>query len=120
MRILSLRVAPVARIFAILYGVLSPLAILVLMLSKPDYVRIPLGIVAPLVHLNFNFDIQTPTHFFTGILLVLFGIVCYIATGWLTGAALVLAFNFVSRRLGGIEANIMVSAVDNRSTVQSV
>src|SRR5262245_29329364 len=108
MRILSLRVTPVARVFAILYGVLSPLLVLGTMLSNPDYVRVPLGIVAPLVHLNFNFNLQTPTHFFTGVLLVLFGIACYIATGWLTGAALVLAFNFVSRRLGGIEANSIV------------
>jgi hypothetical protein len=108
MRIISLRVRPVARILAILYGVLSPLAVILMMFSGARYLRIPLGLIAPpLVYLNINFDIQHPTHFVTGILLVLFAAPCYAATGWLTGAAAVVCFNFISRLTGGIEASVL-------------
>ena len=121
MRIISLRVRPVARIFAILYGALSPFIVIGIMLSKGEYIRIPLGVVAPLLNLNFNFDFQTPTHFLTGTLVVLFGIACYVATGWLTGAALIVAFNFVSRRMGGIESNIIVKdAVEHNVAAPTV
>lgn len=105
---MSLRVRPVARIFAILYGVVSPLIVILLIFSDAQYLRIPVGLVAPpLLYLNINFDIQHPRHFLTGILLVLFGATCYAATGWITGAAAVLSFNFIARRTGGIEASVL-------------
>lgn len=108
MRIMSLRIRPVAGILAILYGVLSPLAVILMMFSDAQYLRIPLGLIAPpLVYLNINFDIQHPTHFLTGILLVLFGAACYAATGWLTGVAAVVCFNFIARRTGGIEVSVL-------------
>lgn len=108
MRIMSLKVRPVARILAILYGVLSPFAVILMMFSNAQYLRIPVRLIAPpLVYLNINFDIQHPTHFLTGILLVLFGAACSAATGWLTGAAAVVCFNFIARRTGGIEASVI-------------
>lgn len=108
MRIISLRVTPVARVFAILYAALSPVSVILLLLSKADYLRIPLGIVAPpLFFLNINFNLQSPTHFVTGILLMLFAVVCYAVTGWLTGAAAVLCFNFIAHRTGGVEASVL-------------
>jgi hypothetical protein len=108
MRIMSLRVSPVARIFAIVYGVCSPFLLIGMALSKADYLRIPLGIIAaPLFFVNINFDIQHPTHILSAALLVLFAAACYAATGWLTGAALVLCFNFIARRTGGIQASVL-------------
>lgn len=108
MRIMSLRVGPVARIFAIIYGVSSPFLLIVMALSKADYLRIPLGIIAaPLFYVNINFDVQHPTHILSAALLVLFAAACYAATGWLTGAALVMCFNFIARRTGGIEASVL-------------
>jgi hypothetical protein len=78
-----------------------------LVLSKADTVRIPLGVVAPLAFLNINFDLPRPEHFWSGALFTLFAAVCYAITGWLTGAALVLCFNFIARRTGGIEASVL-------------
>jgi hypothetical protein len=110
MRIMSLKIRPAARIFAIIYAAASPISMLFMLLSKVDYVRVPLGLVAPpLIYLNINFDIQHPTHFFSGVLLGLFAILCYAITGWLTGAAAVLGFNFLARRMGGIEASVLTS-----------
>lgn len=108
MRITSLRIRPVAGVLAIGYGVLSPFMVIFAFLSKEEYVRIPLGVVAPLFSLNLNFDIQRPTHFFSGVLLMLLAVPCYVATGWLTGAAAVLVFNFIARRTGGIQASVLV------------
>ena len=109
MRILSLKVSPVARVFAILYAACSPMIVILMLLSKAEYLRIPLGLIAPpLTYLNINFDIQRPAHFVTGILFMFFGAACYAATGWVTGAIGVLCFNFVARRTGGIQAMVLV------------
>lgn len=110
MRIRSLRVGPVARTVAILYGVYSPLPTILAALSKAEYIRIPLGLIAaPLFYVNINFDILHPTHILSALFLTLFAAACYAATGWLTGAVAVLCFNFVVRRTGGIEASILTN-----------
>jgi hypothetical protein len=100
-------------VFAILYAGFSPLIVISMLLSKADYLRIPLGLVAPpLTFLNINFDIQRPEHFMSGMLFLLFGAACYAATGWLTGAAAVVCFNFIARRTGGIEASVLAKDSD--------
>jgi hypothetical protein len=110
MRIMSLKVRSVAQVFAILYAAFSPVIVISMVLSNATYFRIPLGIFAPpLTYLNINFDIQRPEHFLSGVLFMLFGAVCYAATGWLTGAVLVLCFNFIVRRTGGIEASVLTN-----------
>ena len=59
MLITSLRVRPVARVFAIFYAAFSPFIAISMLLSGADYLRIPLGLVAPpLTYLNINFNIQ--------------------------------------------------------------
>jgi hypothetical protein len=79
---------------------------------------LPVRIVARLFFLNFNLHLALPTHFVTGALSAVGASVCYTATGWLTGAAAVLAFNFVARRMGGIEASMLMKA--SRATGDSV
>lgn len=109
MRIMSLKIGPVARIAAIIYGAFSPFLIVLMALSKTEYIRVPLGIMAaPFFALNINFDIQHPAHILSAMLLIFFAAACYAATGWLTGAVAVLCFNFVARRTGGIEASFFV------------
>jgi hypothetical protein len=109
MRIASLRIKPVALILAIGYAALSPFAIIFAVWLKVNPIRIPLGVVAPLVAFNINFDIQPPTSVFWAVLFVLFAVLCYAATGWLTWMAAVLVFNFIARRTGGIEAAVLTS-----------
>jgi hypothetical protein len=70
---------------------------------------LPIRIVAPLVFLNFNLHLTMPTHFLTGIFSAIAASLCYAVTGWLTGAAAVLAFNLVARQVGGIEASVLVT-----------
>lgn len=119
MRIMSLKVAPIAKVLAILYAACSPLIAIRMVLSEAEYLRIPLGLFAPpLTYLNINFDIQRPTHFLSGILFMLCAAACYAATGWLTGAVAVVFFNFIARRTGGIQASVIVkeSAIESTST----
>lgn len=120
MRIMSLRVGAVARVFAILYAACSPIIAIFMLRSDADYLRIPIGLIAPpLTYLNLNFDLQRPTHFLTGILFVLFGVACYAATGWLTGALGAICFNFIARRTGGIEAVVLVKESTPEPTASS-
>src|ERR1700692_1411467 len=97
MRIMSFRVTPVARIY-----------VPTLLLVGAKEMILPVGIVAPLVWLNLNLHLPLPNHFVTGILSAVATSLCYALTGWLTGTAAVLAFNFVARRLGGIDASLLV------------
>ena len=108
MRIMSLRVAPVARVLAIVYGVVGFTYVPTLLLMGAKEMILPVGIVAPLVFLSFNLHFALPTHFLTGILSAIAASLFYAVTGWLTGAAAVLAFNFVARRMGGVEAALLV------------
>jgi hypothetical protein len=108
MRIMSFRVTPVPRVLAILYGVYGFAYVPTLLLMGSKQMILPVGIVAPLVFLNLNLHFAMPTHFLTGILPAVAASLRYAVTGWLTGAAAVLAFNFVARQMGGIEASVLV------------
>ncbi len=104
MRILSLHVAPFARVLAIIYGAYGIIYIPTLLLLNAKQVLLPIGVVAPSLLLSFNFRFPTPTHFLAGVLCSAFAVICYAITGALTGTAAVLAFNLVAKHMGGVEA----------------
>ena len=108
MRIVSFRITPVARVLAIIYGLYGFAYVPILLLTGAKQIILPIGIVAPLVFLSLNLHFAMPTHFLTGIVSAIAASLCYAVTGWLTGAAAVLAFNFVARQMGGIEASVLV------------
>jgi hypothetical protein len=110
MRIMSFRITPVARVLAIIYGLYGFAYVPILLLMGAKQMTLPIGIVAPLVFLNLNLHLAMPTHFLTGILSAIAASLCYSVTGWLTGAAAVLAFNFVARIMGGVDASVLTSA----------
>ncbi len=110
MRIMSFRITPVARVLAIIYGMYGFAYVPILLLTGTKQMILPIGIVAPLVFLNLNLHLAMPTHFLTGILSTIVASLCYTITGWLTGAAAVLAFNLVARMIGGIDAAVLTGA----------
>jgi hypothetical protein len=110
MQIMSFRVTPVARVLAINYAVLGLTYLSTLLLTGAKGMIPPLGIVAPLVFFNLNLHLALPTHFLNGVLSPVAAALCYTVTGWSTGAAAVLAFNFAAQQLGGIEASVVVKA----------
>jgi hypothetical protein len=108
MRILSVRVIPVARVLAIVYGVLGFAYVPALLLIDAKQMVFPVGIVGPPVFLSLNLHFALPTHFVTGVLSMIFACLCFALTGFLTGAATGLAFNFVAKRTGGVDASVLV------------
>ena len=113
MRILGVRWEPVARVLAILYGVLGALIFCVAEISRAPYLTLPFGVVAPVFHLSFNFNVPRPDGVFSGVMAGFAEILAYAVTGWITGAAAALCFNILCRRLGGIDAKYISIANDN-------
>ncbi|HTS37049.1 MAG TPA: hypothetical protein VMH04_15350 [Candidatus Solibacter sp.] len=107
MRIMSFRVMPVAKIIALIYGVLGILYVPELLLSGAKEITLPLGILAPLVFFSVNLHVPVPTHFFSGVMAALAACACYTVSGWLTGTVAVLSFNSVAKFVGGIEASVI-------------
>jgi hypothetical protein len=56
MRIISVRVAPVARVFAIAYAVFGLMAFVVYALGTAEYLTLPFGVLGPVFHLNMNLN----------------------------------------------------------------
>ena len=100
---------PVATILAIIYGALGVCYAVQVLIADLRQITLPLGILVPLIHFNFNLHLPAPTHFLSGILSALAAGACYAMSGWLTGAAAVLAFNFLAARMGGIDASILTN-----------
>ena len=111
MRIISVRLEPVARVLCLIYAVFGLGAFLLFEFSDTQYLTLPLGIVAPLFHLNVNFNLPRSTSFVLTVLCGIAEILAYAATGWITGAAAAWCFNVVAKLMGGIDAKY-VSIVD--------
>jgi len=111
MRITSIRVASVALILMVTYAVFGLIAFVVVAVGNTQYLTLPFGFVAPLFHLNFNFNLERSSNVFSNLFACIAAILFYSATGWLTGAVSALCFNFVAKRIGGIDAKY-VSVID--------
>jgi len=115
-RIISLRIAPVAKVLAIIYGVLGFAYVPTMLLIGAKEIVLPLGILGPFIFLSLNLHFALPTHFLTAVLSVVSASLCYGITGWLTGAAVALAFNFVARLMGGVEASVLVKSSETEAS----
>jgi hypothetical protein len=114
MRILAVRVEPVARVLCIIYAFLGLPAFLVFWFADAQFLTLPFGIVAPLVHLNININLPRSTNLFYNLFCCIAEIVAYAVTGWITGAAAALCFNLVAKQRGGIDTKY-VSTIDGES-----
>ena len=74
-------------------------------LLRSSLCALPVGMVAPMVHFNFNFQRTKDPVYKT--LLFFASIVGYALTGWLTSMALVICFNLAARLKGGIDADFI-------------
>ncbi len=120
MRIISIRVEPVARILAIIYTLFGLSAFLLFRFTSSDYLTLPIGVVAPLIHLNVNLTLPRSDNFIANLILCVSAIVSYGVTGWLTGAAAAMCFNVVAKRMGGIDAKyVSTTAQSEASTLAS-
>ena len=114
MRIISVRLGPVARVFSVVYAFLGIVCFCQFAFSDAEYLTMPFGIIAPLIYLNFNFKLQRSTDVFYNLLGCFAGIIAYAISGWITGAAAVICFNFVAKRMGGIDAKYVLTTDEER------
>jgi hypothetical protein len=109
MRIIGIRWQPVSRIFCIIYAVLGLCSFLYWLFTDIDSLTLPFGVVAPLVYLNLNLHLPRPTGLPMTFAYGLADIAAYAASGWITGAFVALVFNFVAKRMGGINAEYLIT-----------
>jgi hypothetical protein len=113
MKIRALRIQPIARVVAAIYAIFGASFWITYCLSKAEYLTIPVGLVAPMVHFNFNFHFHRTTDVVYNVLLFLASVAGYALTGWLTAAVVVICFNVAARWKGGINADF-ISFRENR------
>jgi hypothetical protein len=118
MRIISVRLGPVARVLSIVYAVFGLGAFSLFEFTGAQYLSLPFGVVAPVFHLNMNFNLPRSTSIVYTVFSGLAAVLAYALTGWLTGATAALSFNVVAKRLGGIDAKY-VSISNEEESVKS-
>jgi hypothetical protein len=115
MRIVSVQLAPVALVFAILYAASGLLAFLIYAGGNEPAFILPIGIIGPLFHLNINLSFPRSADLLGNVFFGLGAILSYALTGWITGIAATLCFNFIAQKTGGISAKF-VSVADAPAT----
>jgi hypothetical protein len=107
MKIVALRIQPIAKVVAAIYGIFGVSLWITYCLSKAPYLTLPVGLIAPMVHFSFNFHFQRTTDVVYNVLLFLASVAGYALTGWLTAMVLVICFNLAARLKGGIDADFI-------------
>ena len=115
MKIVALRIQPIARVVAAIYAIFGVSFWITYCLSKAQYLTLPVGLVAPMLHFNFNFNFHRSTDVVYNVLLFLASVAGYALTGWLTAMALVICFNVAARLTGGLDADC-ISFRENQHT----
>jgi hypothetical protein len=81
-------------------------------LSNVDTITLPVGVIAPLLHLNVNFDFHRSPSVLVNCLFLLGSLAAYAAIGWLTAALAVTCFNVAARLKGGISTDFVLASGD--------
>jgi hypothetical protein len=113
MRIISIEPAPVARVFALTYAVFGFAAFAAYAFSSLQFFIFPIGIIMGVFHLVFNLQLPRSHDLIANAFFCGGAILSYAASGWITGVALALCFNFIAQKTGGI--NVKFVSVDDDS-----
>jgi hypothetical protein len=108
MRIMSVRPAPIARLFALTYAICGVGAFVVWAFTSLPTYYLPVGLVMGLFHLTINFQVGRSADLLANAFLCVGSILSYALTGWITGIALTLCFNFIAQKTGGIDAKFVL------------
>jgi hypothetical protein len=116
MRIISIEPAPVARVFALTYAVVGFVAFTTYAFSNLQFFIFPIGIIMGVFHLVFNLQLPRSHDLITNAFFCGGAILSYAASGWITGVAVTLCFNFIAEKTGGIDAKFVSAAEDHPTT----
>jgi hypothetical protein len=114
MKIIGLRIAPVARIAAIIYAAFGFLFWIAFSWSDVGVITLPVGVIAPLLHLNVNFNFPRSASVLVNCCYLLGSLVAYAVTGWLTAALAVTCFNLAAKLKGGFNTDFVLFRPERR------
>ena len=112
MRIISVRVSPVAKVLAIVYAVFGLSAFVIYAVSSAQFLTLPFGVLAPLFHLNLNLNLAGSGGVLYNTFLGVAAVLSYALTGWITGAVSAVLFNVIAKQTGGIDAKYVSVSSD--------
>ena len=107
MKIIGFKIQPIASVFAIIYAALGAFFWIAYCVSRVDYITLPVGFIAPLLNLSFNFHLARSSNILYNLLLLLASLLSYGFSGWLTSAVAVICFNAIAKMKGGINAGFI-------------
>lgn len=113
MRIISIRANTVGQILIIPYAIFGLMAFTMYAFGYGDYFTFPIGVLAPIFRLNFNLNLPRSHDALGNVLMAFAAVISYAATGWITGVAAALCFNFFAKRMGGVDAKYVVLSTEN-------
>jgi len=73
---------------------------------------LPIGILIGIFHLNVNIHLGRSSDLLANALLCIGAILSFALSGWITGVALTLCFNFIAEKTGGVDAKFVTVAED--------
>jgi hypothetical protein len=120
MRIISIDWRPLAIVLAIAYAALGLSAFIAFAVGSDEKFVLPVGIVLPLFHLNLSLTLARSSDLFANVFQCMGAVLGYALTGWITGIAVALGFNFIAKRLGGINAKYVSTVLDETRKTSSV
>jgi hypothetical protein len=120
MRIISVRPAPVARVFALTYAACGLAAFIQYAFSSMQTFILPIGILIGVFHLNVNIHLGRSSDLLANALLCIGAILSFALSGWITGVALTLCFNFIAEKTGGVDAKFVTVAEDSAASPAKV
>jgi hypothetical protein len=112
MRIVGIRVGPVARVLAITYAVFGLAVYAMFAVKHSDSLTLPHWHAGPSRQSRFTLNLPRSSGVFYNIFLVFAAVFSFSASGWITGVAGGLCFNVVAKETGGIDAKYVSVALD--------
>ena len=107
MKIIGLKIQPIASLFALLYAAFGAFVWIGYCVTGVNYITLPVGVIAPLLHLNVNLTLPRSSNVLYNIVLLLVSVLTYAFSGWFTAAVAVLCFNAIAKKKGGIDADFI-------------
>ena len=113
MRIIAVRVRPVCIAFSFLYSLVGLLGFIqYCFLEQMQYFTLPFGIIAPFVNYTFNLKIPRSTTASAIVIYAISAMFAYAVSGCITGFIGAYLFNFITGKIGGIDAKFVKTVGD--------
>lgn len=119
MRIVSVHPGAVAFVFALAYAFAGLVSFVAYAFSSLQTLLLPIGIVLGMFHLVFNIHVARSTDLLGNAFLCLSSVLCYAATGWISGAVVAVCFNLIAQKTGGIDAKFVSVKHDGSETARA-